>query len=148
MIRCATENDIEAWTELAFKVASSFPGMDLDEHRSTVRDFMARGEALVSEHDGKITGALLFSAEASVLCFLAVDPEHRREHMARDLVNHMLSLMDGKRDITVTTWRDDVPEGRPARAFYRSVGFVPLRLTEEFGVPVEEFVLKARQLPS
>ncbi|MGN0906660.1 MAG: GNAT family N-acetyltransferase [Bullifex sp.] len=148
MIRNADLSDVPSWMSLAWKVASSFPGMDAEEHEMALKEFISNGEALLSDNDGKVTGALLFSKEASTLCFLAVDPDHRREHIARDLVEHMLSLMDAQRDITVTTYRDDVPEGRPARAFYLSMGFVPLRLTEEFGSPVEEFVLKARQLPS
>lgn len=144
MIQKAAYENIDSWMCLVRKVASSFPGMDFEEHEKTLRAFIDRGEALVCLKDGRVVGALLFSKEESVLAFLAVDPDERRKHIARDLVSMMLSLMDEKRDTTVTTYREDVPEGRPARAFYLSAGFVPVRLTEEFGEPLEEFVLKGR----
>ena len=35
----------------------------------------------------------------------------------------MLTKMDSQRDVSVTTYRDGVPEGRAARAFYKRIGF-------------------------
>ena len=80
-----------------------------------------------------------------MLCFLAVDPTCRRQHMAERMVSLMLTHMDAGRDITVTTYRDGVAEGIAARAFYKKLGFVEGRLTEEFGSPVQEFVLKRQR---
>ena len=54
----------------------------------------------------------------------------------------MLSLSDSKKDVIVTTYRENAPEGIAARAFYKHLGFVEGKLTEEFGSPVQEFVLK------
>ena len=54
----------------------------------------------------------------------------------------MLTLMDAKDDIIVTTYREGVPEGIAARAFYKRLGFIEGKLTEEFGSPVQEFILK------
>ena len=85
---------------------------------------------------------LLFSREEGALCFLAVDREYRRQHIAAEMVAFMLAFMEPGRDITVTTFRDGVPEGEAARAFYKRLGFVQGRLTEEFGSPVQEFVWK------
>ena len=51
------------------------------------------------------------------------------------------------KDVTVSTYRAGVPEGRAARAFYKRLGFAEGRLTEEFGSPVQEFILR-RQRPS
>lgn len=50
--------------------------------------------------------------------------------------------MDDKKDVVVTTYRKEVPEGIAARAFYKSLGFQEGQLTEEFGSPVQKFVLK------
>ena len=50
--------------------------------------------------------------------------------------------MEEGRDITVTTYRAEDPNGAAARAFYKRLGFSEGRLTEEFGSPVQEFVLK------
>ena len=76
-----------------------------------------------------------------MLCFLAVDAEFRRQHIAEKMVTQMLTWMDPQKDVVVTTYREGVPEGIAARAFYKRMGFVEGKLTEEFGSPVQEFVL-------
>ena len=138
--------EIERWMALVDRVKAAFPGLEtpeaLAEHRSTVLGFMERNAALCAKCDGRIVGALLFSREDSMLCFLAVDPGFRRQHIAEKLVHKMLNHLDSDRDVTVTTYREGAPEGRAARAFYRHLGFVEGRLTEEFGSPVQEFALK------
>ena len=138
--------DIERWMALVDRVKAAFPGLEtpeaLAEHRSTVLGFMERNAALCAKCDGRIVGALLFSREDSMLCFLAVDPGFRRQHIAEKLAHKMLNHLDSDRDVTVTTYREGAPEGRAARAFYRHLGFVEGRLTEEFGSPVQEFALK------
>ena len=58
------------------------------------------------------------------------------------MVAYMLTLMEAGEDIVVTTYREGAPEGVAARAFYKRLGFSEGRLTEEFGSPVQEFVLK------
>ena len=138
--------EIDRWMALVDRVKEAFPGLEtpeaLAEHRSTVLGFMERSAALCARFDGKIVGALLFSREDSMLCFLAVDPGFRRQHIAEKLVHKMLNHLDSDRDVTVTTYREGAPEGRAARAFYRHLGFVEGRLTEEFGSPVQEFALR------
>ena len=137
--------EIDRWMALVDRVKDAFPGLEtreaLAEHRRTVLGFMERNAALCARFDGKIVGALLFSREDSMLCFLAVDPGFRRRRIAEKLVQRMLHHLDADRAVTVTTYHAGVPEGRAARAFYRHLGFVEGRLTEEFGSPVQEFVL-------
>lgn len=58
------------------------------------------------------------------------------------MLPYMLTFMDTEKESVVTTYRADVPEGIAARAFYKKNGFVEGKLTEEFGSPVQEFVLK------
>ena len=144
-ISLARPCEIDRWMALVDQVKAAFPGLEtpeaMAEHRSTVLGFMERNAALCAKINGNIVGALLFSREDSVLCFLAVDPGFRRRHIAEKLVRHMFTFLDSDRDATVTTYREDVPEGRAARAFYRHLGFVEGRLTEEFGSLVQEFVL-------
>lgn len=131
---------------LAEQVKDSFPGLEtaegLAEHRATVLDFMARGEAICAVADGELLGALLFLRGECVLCFLVVSGSCRRKGIAERLVAKMLEEMPAGRDVTVTTYREGVPDGVAARAFYRRLGFVEGRLTEEFGAPVQEFVLQ------
>lgn len=145
-IRLATNNDIDSWMSLVDKVKDLFPGLETDdsmkEHRITVLDFIEKSSAICAEEDDKIVGALLFSKEESMLCFLAVDPKYRRKHIADKMFLYMLNFMDNKKDILVTTYREDVKEGIPAREFYKHMGFEAGKLTEEFGSPVQEFIFK------
>ncbi len=145
-IELATKQDIDTWMDFVRKVKDSFPGLEteeaLDEHRNTVLEFMDKGCAICAKAGNKIVGTLLFSKESGTLCFLAVDSEYRRQHIAEKMFSYMLTLMDCKKDITVTTYRADEHAGIPARRFYTKMGFTEGKLTEEFGSPVQEFVLK------
>lgn len=145
-IELGTEQDIDSWMNLVEKVKDAFPGLEtkeaLNEHKNTVLDFMDRASAICAKEQGEIVGTLLFSSETNVLCFLAVDAEHRRQHIAEKMVSYMLTKVEPQSDISVTTYRDGVPEGTAARAFYKRMGFKEGKLTEEFGSPVQEFVLK------
>lgn len=148
-IETGRPKDIDHWMDLVRRVRGSFPGLEteeaLTEHRQTVLDFMARGEALCAKRGDGLVGVLLFSRAHDILCFLAVDPARRRQHIAEKLVRAMLPHMDPGRPITVTTHRAGVPEGVAARALYQSLGFVPGQMTVAFGSEVQEFVLEAWQ---
>ena len=141
----AKECDIDCWMRLVSKVKDSFPGLEtkeaLAEHRDTVLGFIRKESAICARIEDKIVGALLFSKENNMLCFLAVDPEYRRQHIADKMVSYMLRYLDPKKDVVVTTYREGVPEGIAARAFYKHLGFIEGKLTEEFGSPVQEYVL-------
>ena len=145
-IELSTKQDIDSWMNLVERVRDAFPGLEtrqaMEAHRRTVLEFMESGGAICAKEQKEVVGALLFSREHSMLCFLAVDARHRRNHIAEKMVACMLTKMDSHSDILVTTYREGVPEGAAARAFYQRMGFNPGRLTEEFGSPVQEFVLK------
>lgn len=145
-IRLGNINDIDNWMMLVDKVKKNFPGLEtkeaMDEHKKTVLSFINKESAICAIIDNKIVGTLLFSKENSMLCFLAVDAEYRRQHIAEKMVNNMFELLDSAKDVVVTTYRAGIPEGVPARAFYKQMGFVEGKLTEEFGSPVQEFVFK------
>lgn len=140
--------DIDSWMNLVEQVKDNFPGLEtreaLEEHRNTVLDFMNTESAICAEigDRDRIVGVLLFSKENGMLCFLAVANEYRRQHIAEKMISYMLTLMAPDKDIVVTTYRKGVPEGIAARAFYKRLGFQEGKLTEEFGSPVQEFVLK------
>lgn len=138
--------DIDNWMKFVDKVKDNFPGLEtkeaLKEHRDTVLAFMNKESAICAKIGDMIVGTLLFSKENSMLCFLAVDSEYRRQHIAEKMFSYMLAFMDLEKDVTVTTYREGVPEGIAARKFYKRLGFSEGRLTEEFGSPVQEFILK------
>lgn len=147
-IRLAQAQDIDAWMALVEQVRDAFPGLEtteaIAEHRATVLHFIAHSSAICAIDADRIVGILLFSKEMGELCFLAVDPACRRQHIAQRLVSFMLNQMDTDQDITVTTYRDDDPDGQAARAFYKYLGFVEGRLTEAFDHPVQELILKRK----
>lgn len=140
----ASAADIESWMRLVCAVRGSFPGLETEEalkaHRHTVLTFMERHEAVCVRSGKKIIGALLFSRADNELCFLAVAPAYRRQHIAEQLVRFALPRMTPARPVTVTTYRAGVPEGEAARAFYQKLSFVPGHLTEIFGSEVQEFI--------
>ena len=123
IIKLGIKQDIDNWMNLVEKVKDSFPGLetkeDLNEHRNTVLDFMNRNSAICAKEKGEIVGALLFSNENNEICFLAVAAECRRQHIAENMLSYMFTKMDSSKDISVTTYRDGVPEGIAARAFYK-----------------------------
>ena len=145
-IRLAQAQDIDTWMVLVERVKDSFPGLEtreaLEAHKTTVLHFMENASAICAIKANHIVGTLLFSKEDGVLCFLAVDPTYRRQHIAQQMISFMLTQMDANKDITVSTYREGDPNGIAARALYKSLGFSPEKLTEEFGYPVQEFVLK------
>ena len=149
-IRLAKPQDLDGWMALVEQVRDRFPGLEtaesLAEHRETVSQFIKNASAICASEAGRVVGALLFSKGSGTLCFLAVDPDHRRQHIAAKMVSFMLSQMEAGKDVTVTTYQEGDPSGVAARAFYRSLGFSEGKLTEEFGYPVQEFILK-RQAP-
>lgn len=146
IIDYGTSEEINSWMALVQMVSSSFPGLEteeaLAEHRRTVLDFMRKQEAVCAKEKDTIIGVLLFSKADNILCFLAVDPALRRQHIAERMFHFALPLMTPGRKITVTTWLEGTTEAKAARAFYQQMGFVPGRLTVEFGCPVQEFVLE------
>ena len=145
-IRFAGRADLDGWMALVASVKDAFPGLETPEalaaHRNTAAGFIDREEAVCAVVNGRVAGALLFSRQENELCFLAVLPEFRRRHIAEGMVSLMLSELIAGRDVTVTTYREDAAEGIAARAFYKRLGFRAGELIEEFGSPVQRFVLK------
>lgn len=140
--------DIDNWMQLVQTVSIDFPGLETEEalsgYRQTVLDFMDRQEAICAKENGIIVGVLLFSGENNLLCFLAIASAYRRQHIAEKMFRFMLPHMNADKTISVTTYREDVPEGIPARAFYQKMGFVPGKMTTEFGNEVQEFTMQMK----
>ena len=138
--------EIDEWMGLVRRVRDNFPGLETEEaleaHRETVLAFMDGNAAIRAKSGGQMVGILLFARAEQMLCFLAVDPACRRQHIAEQMVTYMLTFLDPQKEVVVTTYREGAPEGAAARAFYKRMGFAEGRLTEEFGSPVQEFVLK------
>ena len=143
------KSDIAAWKKLVEQVSCEFPGLEtaeaIEEHRLTVLRFMEKKQALcVKARDGSIAGVVLFSRNRNMICFLAVNPAHRRRGVAAALMEKALGELDSSRDITVTTFREGDEKGTAPRALYRRFGFEEGDLTEEFGYPNQIMVLRGK----
>ena len=145
-VEYGTLRDIESWMELAKEVRGNFPGLEteetLEEHRQTVLRFMGENRALCVKDSDKVIGVLLLSKKHNMICCLAVAPAHRRKGIAGTLLEKALSELDRSKEITVTTFRADDEKGTAPRALYKRFGFTEGNLLEEFGYPVQEFVLR------
>ena len=142
----ADSSCIHAWMQLVRKVSWNFPGLEAEasivEHEQTVLKFMGKRQALCVQSRGAIIGALLFSCSRNMICFLAVDPDYRRKGIASKLLSKALNELDRKRDITVSTFRENDEKGKAPRALYKKFGFKEGEKTIEFGYPNQVFVLE------
>lgn len=140
-----TPSGIDAWMDLVDRVSWNFPGLEtrekINEHRETVLNFMNKKQALCVKNKDEITGVLLFSRGHNMICCLAVSPRYRRRGVASSLLAKALGELDPRKDITVSTFRENDEKGIAPRAFYKKFGFVEDELIEEFGYPNQRFVL-------
>ena len=147
-VEYGTLRDIESWMELVKEVRGNFPGLEteeaLEEHRQTVLRFMGENRALCVKDGDTVIGVLLLSQKHNMICCLAVAPLHRRKGIAGALLRKALSELDRSKEITVTTFREDDEKGTAPRALYQRFGFAEGKLLEDFGYPVQEFVLRCR----
>ena len=137
---------IDSWMQLVRKVSWNFPGLEteesIEEHKQTVLKFISKKQALCVRNQKAIVGVLLFSRNRNMICCLAVDPEHRKQGVASRLLGKALGEMDGSKEITVSTFRENDEKGIAPRALYRKFGFQEGDLTEEFGYPNQVFTLR------
>lgn len=103
-IRKAVETDIGQWLRLVRTVRDSFPGLEtdkaLDEHKATALQFIKNEEAVAAFEEKELVGALLFSREHHAICFLAVDPKHRKKEIASQLLALALDELDKKKTLS------------------------------------------------
>lgn len=137
--------DIDQWMHLVTQIRWNFPGLEtqeqLNEHRTTVLEFMAKRQAICVKEDDEIAGVMLFSRGHNMICCLAVALKYRRRGVASTLMNEALGNLDRTREISVSTFRSDDEKGTGPRALYEKYGFVADKLIEEFNYPNQEFVL-------
>ena len=140
--------DIGSWMELVCRVRWNFPGLEteeaLEDYRNTVLRMMKEERALCVKEENTVVGVLLLSVKRNMIACLAVAPEMRRRGIASALLGEALSRLDRRKDITVTTFREEDEKGAAPRALYQNFGFVEGRLLTELDYPVQEFVLNSK----
>ena len=136
---------IDSWMQLVRAVSRTFPGLEteesIEEHKQTVLKFMSKKQALCVMDKETVVGVLLFSRNRNMICCLAVDPAHRKQGVASNLLRKALEELDRSGEITVSTFRENDDKGKAPRALYRKFGFQEGEMTEEFGYPTQVFVL-------
>lgn len=139
-------NNLNSWMNLIEIVKENFPGLEeqeaLDDYKNTVVKNIERRSAICALDGNVVVGVLLFSIKHNIISCMAVHPEYRRQKIAGRMVELMLTRLDRNREIKVETFREDEERGKAPRAFYRSMGFVPGKLTVSLGYPTQEFILK------
>ncbi len=131
----ATMDDLNGWLELASEVEYLFGPMVSDPKfiQALEKNINQKCAFCVRENDGLpgsvLLGGILFSSSNAPnykIGWLAVSSRARNKGIATALLRHILRLVVAPAEVTVTTFGDDIPDGRPARKLYQKFGFVPL----------------------
>jgi ribosomal protein S18 acetylase RimI-like enzyme len=131
----ATKDDLEGWLELASEVEYLFGPMVDDPKfiQALEKNINQHNAFCVRENDGlpgsRLLGGILFSSSNAPnykIGWLSVSSQARNNGIAAALLSHILKLVDVPAEVSVTTFGDDISDGRPARRFYQKFGFVPL----------------------
>ncbi len=146
-VNFAAPDNLKSWMSLAEIVRDGFPGLEteaaLEDYRNTVMKNIERGSAISAVDGSMVVGILIFSEKRNYISCMAVHPEYRRQNIASQMIQLMMTRLDKSRDITVETFREGDEKGKAARAFYASLGFVPGELCVSLDYPTQKFVLKA-----
>jgi ribosomal protein S18 acetylase RimI-like enzyme len=131
----ATKEDIKGWLELSSEVEYLFgPMVDDPNFIQALEKNINQGSAFcVREKDGspgsRLLGGVLFSSSNAPnykIGWLSVSTQARNNGVATALLKHILTIVEIHSEISVITFGDDIPDGRPARKFYQKFGFIPL----------------------
>jgi GNAT superfamily N-acetyltransferase len=124
-VRLASVADIASWLEIAREVEPLFGAMP--QFDVTLRTNIAAGTALCTEGEaGGVSGGLLLggSPPDHWIRWLAVRRSARRQGAGAALVANAVSRCPAPCTISLATFGADNAQGRPAREFYRSLGFI------------------------
>ena len=132
--------DTSACMKLIKKDLSYFPGLTLVEIEKSLRQAIADGTVVTARDGDELAGLLIFRRSPAELLFVAVDPEFRKEGVARNLFRSMCSQIPQGQKIVTISFRSDDDDYEEHTGFYISLGFKAGRMLERDGVPVQEYV--------
>ncbi len=141
MIRCLEERDIASCLALMEIVKADFPGYQERTFRRALGDAIAKSEAVAAYCSAELTGLISFSYPDKEITALAVHPNHRRNGIAKRLIEEVKCRIPLRSTIRVVTFRNDDPRGAAAVACYRACGFVSGDRMEAYGYPCQEMIL-------
>ncbi|WP_316858672.1 GNAT family N-acetyltransferase [uncultured Cohaesibacter sp.] len=141
----AQGSDINDWMRLVRLVIDGFPGLDEEEHATTLKRYIAGRSAFIMKDRGEAIGLMMLSPSKSCIDFLGVHPFHRRGNTAAALVTEAIRLMPGKDTISLTTFRKNDAADTGHRRLFESLGFAERDLLIEFGYPTQRMSLPIRR---
>ena len=141
LIRWATKNDLSAWYVLATEVSAIFQH---PADMGTALDFMSYAQSKTSKYEaltavdymsGDNMGFIGFSRTNNRISWFAVSDRYRGKGAGDRLLKTTLRQLDTNKNITVTTFCEDYPQGTAARALYKKHGFTMEKPTTHDGLP-------------
>lgn len=145
-IRLARDSDIPAWVLLTRLSVDGFPYLDEDEHKETLRCYIADEGALLMIEDGVCIGGMLLNQETGSIDFLAVHPLHRKQGVVKDFLDAALIELIESKEISITTFREGDKADTGYRKALKALGFAEAELLMEFGYPTQRMVLPREDL--
>lgn len=146
VVNFAELQDVTDWMDMVRIVKDEFPGLETEDrlysYKQTVIKNINRKTAICIKSENEIIGALLFSYNLKLLCWMAVHPNYRRKGVASALITKMLELLPKEVDISVKTFREGDTKGTAPRRLYNKFGFIEDVLAEECNYPLQTFILK------
>lgn len=140
-ITCATPEDIPCWMELVRLAIDGFPHLCEADYIKTLKDRIARKEALILKDGETAAGVMLFSSETGSIDFMGTHPLYRNQGIPRAFLDKTMGgLMKGK-SISITTYREGDKADTGHRQALVELGFAEAELLVEFGYPTQRFVL-------
>src|SRR5262245_20361642 len=138
-------DDVASWLDLARELEQWFGPMRDSE--STLVRKINQGAAICARCCGELAGGALLSGASSKywIRWLAVRGWARHQGIGSALVAEALRRFRPPCRVSVHTFGEEIPEGRPARRLYERFGFQPGRLTEVQGAPRQCYSLCREQ---
>jgi ribosomal protein S18 acetylase RimI-like enzyme len=150
MIRPLTRDDADRCEAIIRGLPDWF---GLEEGIVEARGYLESHDGFVVEEDGEVLGFLTYTSElpeSAEITWMAVAAGVHRRGIGRALTDALVSraAADGRELLLVKTLASSQPspEYAATRAFYRSVGFVPLAVLPDLWGPANPCLLMVRPL--
>lgn len=150
MIRPLTRADADRCEAIIRSLPDWF---GLEEGIAEARGYLETQDGLVAEEGGEVLGFLTFASdvpESVEITWMAVAPGAHRRGIGRALTEALVARAraDARHLLLVRTLADShpSPEYAATRAFYRSMGFLPLAVLPDLWGPANPCLLMVRPL--
>ncbi len=140
-IQFAVPADIDDWMELVSFTIDGYPRLNKSEYLENLNRYIADKKALILRDEGMAVGVMGFSAEAGSIDFFAVHPQYRNLGIAKIFLDKLTDELLSGKEIILSTYRADDKADTGYREEYVRLGFAEKELLEEYGYPVQRFVL-------